>query len=478
MKRYFLPAAILFLAANVPGQSGPGITGTVKQGSQPIAGAVVTIVSQAKGGARSTAETDAAGEFSISAVPGRYSVTASHSYGDTLVSSQPQWVEVRASGTTRLEISLTLSGPIRETVTIAADQLQPIDEVSKTVTVIAGREMRERADLSLVESLRSIPGFRIQQLGGFGRTASIKTRGLRNQDTAILLDGVRLRDAAAIAGDATPFLADITLTSVSRVEVLRGSGSSIYGTNSIGGTVNFITPEPASRPSGQVSYAAGGLGLQRFRGNFSAATDEETIGFNVAVSRTAYMDGIDGNDDAYNTNFQNRWLFRPSSKTNISARFFLSDASVKLNSNPDTLGALPASNSTIIDARPGTNFLVDQDDPDDSQETSFFNGQASIDHMISSDLIFSAVYSGLKTKRFNDNGPLGAGFQSASTSTFDGLIQTVNAGLQWTPKRHVVKAGYEFEHEKYGNDGSTPAGKETSSYEPTSQAIRFLCRTS
>ncbi|MCV4615658.1 TonB-dependent receptor plug domain-containing protein, partial [Escherichia coli] len=76
--------------------------------------------------------------------------------------------------------------------------------------------------ITLVDAIRIIPGIRIQQLGGFGRLATIKSRGLRNQDTALLLDGVRLRDSSAITGDASPFLADITLTSVNEIEVLRG----------------------------------------------------------------------------------------------------------------------------------------------------------------------------------------------------------------------------------------------------------------
>src|SRR4030095_12005183 len=107
----------------------------------------------------------------------------------------------------------------------------------------------------LTDTLRSIPGFRIQQLGGFGRTAHIKTRGLRNQDTAILIDGIRFRDAAALTGDASPFLSDFTLTSVNKVEVLRGSGSSLYGTNAIGGTIDFQTPKPGPGPHGQIGGA-------------------------------------------------------------------------------------------------------------------------------------------------------------------------------------------------------------------------------
>src|SRR5687768_1724046 len=205
---------------------------------------------------------------------------------------------------------------IRETVTVSADQSQPIDEVSKTVNVISGREMRERADFALVESLRTIPGFRVQQLGGFGRTATVKTRGLRIQDTAILIDGVRLRDASGITGDASPFLSDLTLTSVSKVEILRGSGSSLYGTNAIGGTVDFQTPKPQAGLHGQVSYAAGGLGLQRFRGNISDGTKDGRFGFNLAAARTVYTKGIDGADDANNTNFQSRIEYDPYSKTN------------------------------------------------------------------------------------------------------------------------------------------------------------------
>lgn len=349
-------------------------------------------------------------------------------------------------------------GPIRETVTVSADLPQPIDEVSKTVNVIGGQEMRERADFSLIESLRSIPGFRIQQLGGFGRTANIKTRGLRNQDTAVLIDGVRLRDVAAIAGDASPILNDVTLTSVSRVEVLRGSGSSLYGTNAIGGTINFITPTPRPGPHGQVSYAGGGLGLHRFRGNITDALTNGKFGFNFAAAHTRYTKGIDGNDDARNNNIQGQLLFRPTTRTNITARFFVSDAFVRLNSNPDTLGDLPPTNSTIIDARQGVNFSFDADDPDNTQNSEFIVGNVVLDHAFSSQLSFNASYSGVKTFRKNENGPLGVGFQSASTSFFNGFIHTATGSLNWTPEYHNVRFGYEFEQERFGNDGQTPGG--------------------
>ncbi|CAN5428505.1 hypothetical protein BH10ACI1_BH10ACI1_32440 [soil metagenome] len=345
---------------------------------------------------------------------------------------------------------------IREYVTvIASGTNQTIDEVSKTVNVISSEEITNRNEFSLIESLRTIPGFRVSQLGGFGRTATIKTRGLRNQDTAVLIDGIRFRDASAITGDASPFLSDFTLTSVSRIEVLRGSGSSLYGTNAIGGTLDFQTPKPTNGWHGQIGGEFGGLGLGRFLGRTSYGNDK--FGFNVGVSRTVFTKGIDGDDDANNTNFQTRIEYNPFAKTNISARIFVSDAFVRLNSSPDTFGTLPVNNQTIINAVQGVNFVADADDPDNFQKSKFFNGQIVLTQVINRKLLFQGFYSGLKSSRKNVNGVLGGGFQpfgGDETYIYDGQIHTASGILNWTPfSNNQTKIGYEYEFEKFGNDG-------------------------
>jgi vitamin B12 transporter len=383
-------------------------------------------------------------------------------------------ISISAQGTTPTP---TPTPTIKETVNISASLSQTIEEVSKTINIISGQEMRDRADFSLVESLKTIPGFRVQQLGGFGRTATIKTRGLRNQDTAILIDGIRFRDPSAITGDASPFLSDFTLTSVSRIEVLRGSGSSLYGTNAIGGVIDFQTPKPQSGLHGQFSTAFGGYGLQRYRGNLSDGTKDGKFGFNLGISRTLYTEGIDGDDDARNTNFQSRLEFNPTENTNISGRFFVSDAFVKLNSNPDTKGSLPASNATIIDADEGVNFVRDANDPDNSQKSGFFSGQVALTQLLTDKFIFQGYYQNLRTERKNQNGTLGVGFQSASTSIFDGQIHTVNGRFNWTPDRvNQITFGYEFEAEKFGNDGFTPNGSGNFSTEATQSSNTFYAQ--
>lgn len=485
MKTIKILGLIGFLALGIFAQNTGRITGRVVQNSPAISQDAIRnkrVTLQAKADNKIIeTKTDSEGNFVFENVAGGdYWITVDCSFCRRDDVSRE--ITVTAGQTVTLQIELPKVG-INETVTVSADTEQTIEQVSKTVNVITGQEMRDRADFSLAETLRTIPGFRVQQLGGFGRTATIKTRGLRNQDTALLIDGIRFRDASAITGDASPFLSDFTLTSVSRIEILRGSGSSLYGTNAIGGVVDFQTPKPQAGWHGQLSGAFGGLGLARFRGNTSYGTEDGKYGFTLGASRTNFYEGIDSNDDAENTNFQGRLELNPFKKTTISARFFVSDAFVRLNTTPDTIGPLPATNATIIDASPlsiaeleryatGTpvgslnrgsaNFIPDTNDPDANQKSKFFVGQMAVTHVFSDKLFFQGHYQGLYTKRKNVNGPLGVGFQpfgGDETSAFDGHIFTGNGHINWRPNEtNEITLGYENEWEKFGNDGTGPGG--------------------
>lgn len=461
MKIVTILSLVCFFAIASFAQQGASLSGRVVQDERAEPNAVVTLTSRRDRNVKFTTIADRNGNYRFENVPpGSYTIYS----GGRKEAVRP--IGVSASANINLKsaqnrvVDLNLAPYlIRETVNVSADINQPVEQVSKTVDVIGGQEMRERADFSLVESLRTIPGFRIAQLGGFGRTANIKTRGLRNQDTAVLIDGIRFRDPAAITGDASPFLSDFTLTSVSKIEILRGSGSSLYGTNAIGGVVDFQTPTARQGTHGQIAGAVGGLGLGRFRGLISHGFDNGKFGIGAGVSRTVYTKGIDGQDDAHNTNFQTRVDANPISKTTISGRIFFSDADVRLNVNPDTRGTLPTSNATIIDAVPGANFTPDLDDVDARQRSRFLSGQISFNQFITNDIVVSGYYQGLKTRRQNDDGPLGPGFQSTFTSIFDGQIHTASSRVTWTAGGvNTLTAGYEYEFEKFRNDGSTPSG--------------------
>ena len=184
------------------------------------------------------------------------------------------------------------------------------------------QEIDERDESAISEALRTVPGLRVQQLGGPGSFTSIKTRGLRNEDTAVLIDGLRFRDAAAPQGDASGFLEDLIVTDVSRVEVLRGSGSSLYGSNAIGGVINLVTDEGGGPFHGNLLAEGGGLGMFRGRAQVAGGARNDSIVYSAGFSHLNVTRGIDGQDEARNSSGQGRILFRLTPTTTLSGRIY------------------------------------------------------------------------------------------------------------------------------------------------------------
>src|SRR5688572_22761210 len=175
-------------------------------------------------------------------------------YAFTNLTGGDYLVEVRASGfaasasrvtiqrgqTVANDVHLSVEA-INETVSVTGTGIaQTVDETSKAISVLDNSAMETKRETGLSESLRGIPGVRVQQQGSPGALTSVRLRGQRTFDTTLLLDGLRVRDASDINGAAGPLFADLVPTDLDRVEVLRGSGSSIYGSNAIGGAINLV----------------------------------------------------------------------------------------------------------------------------------------------------------------------------------------------------------------------------------------------
>ncbi len=440
------------------------VDGTVADANgSKVAGATVKLISENKSTSQTVA-TDKSGYFRLLAVPGKYELSAFYiKFGKSSL-SVPLTFSLAMNTTVTFELQLVEQPTISERVdvSISTGTSQPFSEVSKSTSVVDMQQIEDRNEIALTDTLRTLPGFRIQQLGGLGRTASIKTRGLRNQDTAILLDGQRLRDPSSITGDASAFLSDVSLVNVERIEVLRGSGSSVYGTNAIGGVVDVQTRRAGRGFSGRLLSEYGGLGYSRFSGKTSYGTNNGKYGFTAGLSRFGVTRGIDLEDDANNTSIQGRFDAVPTSRFSFSGRAFLSDSFARLNTNPDTFGTLPASG--IILARNGVNFTSDANDPDNFQRSDFFAGQFQASFILNTKTVVTANYQGLRTNRENENGVQGPGFQpfgGTQFSVFDGQVHSFGAKLDWSPVRDGrLITGYENELEKYGNTGLGPTAQD------------------
>ncbi|MEK6283581.1 MAG: TonB-dependent receptor [Acidobacteriota bacterium] len=464
---------LLVLTKSALAQSSPTtITGHVKdpQGAN-VPGATVTLYGRERTFSLNTT-TDSTGSFRFDKLaPGEYLLEAQ---AEGFASASAQQVVVERGQSATLDISLELSG-VRSTVVVtASDTAQSVDEVSKAVTVIDRQEMDERDESAIAESLRTVPGLRVQQLGGPGSFTSIKTRGLRNEDTAVLIDGLRFRDAGAPQGDASGFLENLIVTDISRVEVLRGSGSSLYGTNAIGGVINLVTDEGGGPFHGHVLGEGGGMGMFRGRGQFAGGSRNNTILYSAGFSHLNVTRGVDGDDEARTTSEQGRILFRLTPTTTLSGRIYAANSRLELNNSPQGIGSLPATG--IIEAIPlsltelrryeagvpiaqlnvgNATYIPAANDEDNLRKASFFSGAIILTQRPSETFGYTAGYQVLATNRSNSNGPLGVGFQpfgGSERSDFDARIHTFNARFDLRAGRaNLISGGYEFESENFKN---------------------------
>ena len=383
-------------------------------------------------------------------------------------------VRIEQGTAASVDVSLPLAGVNEQVVVTAQDTVQTVDEVSKAITVVDRQEMDDRDESAITEALRTVPGLRVQQLGGPGSFTSIKTRGLRNEDTAVLIDGLRLRDAAAPQGDASGVLEDLMVTDVSRVEVLRGSGSSLYGTNAIGGVINLVTDEGGGKFHGSVLGEGGGLGMFRGRGQVAGGFRDDAVVYSAGFSHFNVARGIDDQDEARNTSGQGRLLFRLTPTATLSGRAYATNSRVQLNTNPETIGNFPPIGivegvplsitelrryeagvpASLLDIGSAT-FIPSANDPDSLRNANFFSGALIFSHRPSESFGYALSYQGLATNRSGVNGPLGVGFQpfgGTEESDFNARIHTLAARFDLHAGRaNFITGGYEFENENFRN---------------------------
>jgi outer membrane receptor protein involved in Fe transport len=169
-------------------------------------------------------------------------------------------VQVRQGAVESLEVTLDLHA-ISDEVTVTADAglAESAGGVSQQVNIIGERDLTGRAKSGVAQAANEEVGVHLQRTSP--TISGIFVRGLTGNKVNVFVDGVRYSTSAARGGIST-FLNLITPSNLDSVEILRGPNSAQYGSDAIGGSLQFILRAPPYSPTdnnvrGSVSAFAG-----------------------------------------------------------------------------------------------------------------------------------------------------------------------------------------------------------------------------
>ncbi|MFT6212579.1 MAG: vitamin B12 transporter [Alphaproteobacteria bacterium] len=164
-------------------------------------------------------------------------------------------------------------------IVTASKIAQTADTVGSAVTVLDRETLLKRGDRSVADSLSRVTGISLSRNGGVGGTTNIRIRGADQSQILVLIDGIRVSDAAtpARAFDFSTLL----VSDIERIEVLKGNQSSLYGADAIGGVISITTHKRETGIGGTAFMEGGSFGTVHGGASLRGGNDNVTYGLSV-----------------------------------------------------------------------------------------------------------------------------------------------------------------------------------------------------
>ncbi len=178
-----------------------------------------------------------------------------------------------------------------EIVVVANRAPEPLSKVGNSVTVLDQQVIRESQEVNVSQLLATTPGITFSRNGGPGNPTSVNIRGADSDHTIVLIDGVVLNDPSLPAGNFD--FSNLLVGDISRIEILRGAQSTLYGSQAIGGVVNIVTAEPQAGFGGDVQAEGGSLSTGLAKGGIGAKFDNWSFRLGAAYYATASVPALD-----------------------------------------------------------------------------------------------------------------------------------------------------------------------------------------
>ena len=126
------------------------------------------------------------------------------------------------------------------TITVTGNPSE-VEDTGQPVNVIGAEEIADVQGPDLARVLQRVPGVTINRNGGLGSTTGVSVRGAANDKLLVLIDGVRVADTASPAGGFD--FGTLSAANLSKVEVMRGANSVVWGADALAGVLVASTFE-------------------------------------------------------------------------------------------------------------------------------------------------------------------------------------------------------------------------------------------
>lgn len=216
-------------------------------------------------------------------------------------------------------------------IVVTASRMEESILKAKADMSVVGREEIEQMHMDNVEEvLRTVPGVQFLDYGSNGLNANVS--GIRingSKDVVILVDGVRVNDFKGAGSSGYMFAALMNnMDNIERVEVMRGSAATMYGSGAKGGVINIITRRPEGAKT-VIDIAKGSFGKEAYKFNTQAAKDK--VSYNIYHDRTISGTSKDGSGK--------EWPGQSNTKSSGAKFEYKFNDANKLTLNYETIGS-------------------------------------------------------------------------------------------------------------------------------------------
>ena len=219
---------------------------------------------------------------------------------------------------------------------------EPLSNIIQPIELVTEHQIQKAGQDTVTELLQSQANVEITSNGGIGQTSGVFLRGSNTSHTLVLIDGIRVNNAAV----GTASFENLPTPQFSRIEVLPGPFSGLYGSDALGGVIQFFTHRWPDAPVVTGAMGYGSYDTSNVYGGVSAGTENtgftlnagyiQSRGFSATNPSVAFGSFNPDNDGYRNSNVSGSVVHRFAPDQEIGITAFYTQGHTQFDNGPTT----------------------------------------------------------------------------------------------------------------------------------------------